>query len=415
MNVLYVTGSCLNKNTSANMSHNAFVKGLLDCGCNVDIIMASNSWGEQDNALPNWQDANYYTYESESLIDRLRKKGRKTITVQVTGTEDNINDEKSHHKINFKQNIRKIIKNIFYFLFPNDPIYPLERTWLKKAKKFNGNKTYDLIISNSSPAASHKLVSLLKDNNRVCFKRWIQIWEDPWFYDLYGNSNLKIKDEEAALLSETSEIYYVSPLTMMYQKKYFPESALKMKCIPLPYFELKKECINKEMQVISNSYGYFGDFYSTTRNLYPFYQALEKSGYTGFIFGDSDLSLKSTDKIQISRRVTLDKLSSIQDKTEVLVHLCNLKGGQIPGKIYHYSATTKKILFILDGTEEEQEFLYKFFSKFNRFYFCKNNKESILETMRAITLGDSSISNQTVIDFAPKNVVQTIIDKKSLL
>ena len=62
MNVLYVTGSCLNKNTSANMSHNAFVKGLLDCGCNVDIIMASNGWGEQDNALPNWGEAKYYTY-----------------------------------------------------------------------------------------------------------------------------------------------------------------------------------------------------------------------------------------------------------------------------------------------------------------------------------------------------------------
>ncbi len=40
MDVLYVVGSCLTKNTSANMSHNAYVQGLLENGCNVDIIMA---------------------------------------------------------------------------------------------------------------------------------------------------------------------------------------------------------------------------------------------------------------------------------------------------------------------------------------------------------------------------------------
>ena len=49
MRVLYVTGACLLKNTSANMSHNAYVKGLIDNGADLDIIMASDSWGESDS------------------------------------------------------------------------------------------------------------------------------------------------------------------------------------------------------------------------------------------------------------------------------------------------------------------------------------------------------------------------------
>ena len=53
--------------------------------------------------------------------------------------------------------------------------------------------------------------------------------------------------------------------------------------------------------------------------------------------------------------------------------MCNLKGGQIPGKIYQYSATNKKILFILDGSESEISVLENYFKKFNRYIFCKNN------------------------------------------
>ena len=48
MRVLYVVGSCLTKNTSANMSHNGYVQGLLENACQVDILMSEDSWGVQD-------------------------------------------------------------------------------------------------------------------------------------------------------------------------------------------------------------------------------------------------------------------------------------------------------------------------------------------------------------------------------
>ena len=73
MRVLYVVGACLSKNTSANMSHNGYVQGLLENDCQVEILMAADSWGQTDNLLPRWKNAKYYCYPSETTHDRLRK------------------------------------------------------------------------------------------------------------------------------------------------------------------------------------------------------------------------------------------------------------------------------------------------------------------------------------------------------
>ena len=120
------------------------------------------------------------------------------------------------------------------------------------------------------------------------------------------------------------------------------------------------------------------------------------------------MSLNDTKQIEVSGRVTLDVLSKIQEKTEVLVHLSNLKGGQIPGKIYHYSATTKPILFILDGTEEEKKALLEFFGKYERYYFCDNTTEAVLDMMKKICSEKKDF--MPVDQFNPKNVIQRIID-----
>ena len=49
------------------MSHNGYVQGLLENGCQVDILMAVDSWGQTDDLLPHWEDAKYYCYPSETI------------------------------------------------------------------------------------------------------------------------------------------------------------------------------------------------------------------------------------------------------------------------------------------------------------------------------------------------------------
>lgn len=406
MNVLYIVGANLTRNTSANMSHNAYLQGLIENGCNVDVIMESDSWGEIDSSLKLYDKAKYFEYNSVSLSDKIRKRFSNANSKQV-GADDTVKKNSIRNKgLSTKQSIRQLTKKFFYLVFKPDTLYPLDRAWIKEATAFSAEKQYDLVISNSSPAASHKLADILIKKKRIHTDRWIQIWEDPWYYDLYGGHTEAEKIEEHNLLKNASEVYYVSPLTLMYQKRYYSDCAEKMKCIPLPFLDFS----NAEIATIThnNSFGYFGDYYSVTRNLIPFYEALVKSGYTGYIYGDSDLTLNGTNHIHVSGRVTLDILSKKQDKTEVLVHLSNLKGGQIPGKIYHYSATTKPILFILDGTDDEKKALLEFFGKFDRYYFCENDTEAILEAMKKICSEKKDF--MPVDQFNPKNVIQRIID-----
>ncbi len=405
MKVLYVVGSCLTKNTSANMSHNGYVQGLLENGCQVDILMAEDSWGTQDKALPTWEQADYFCYPSVAWQDRLRKKARgyaPAATVSGTDTAG----AKTSIVSNLKAGARRLAKALFYTFFPMDPLYPLEKIWLKNASKFQSDTAYDLVISNSSPAASHKLVGQLLKSKRLKCKRWVQIWEDPWYFDLYGGYSELVKEEEHALLQEATEVYYVSPLTLKYQQQHFLDCAEKMKHIPLPYFDFAKTESEPDEEW---SFGYFGDYYSQTRNLVPFYEALVRSGYGGYIYGDSDEFLRATDRIEISGRVTLDILDKVQAKTKVLVHLCNLRGGQIPGKIYHYSATTKPILFILDGTPEEQKLLKAYFSQFDRFYFCDNNADAICNTIKKICAEDKAWTRLDA--FSPKAVVYQLLNE----
>lgn len=410
MKVLYVVGSCLTRNTSANMSHNGYVQGLLENGCEVDILMAKSSWGKEDKGLPQWKEATYYVYESDSFIDRLRRKfshANRAIqsSTNVSSANTVVVDKK---KVSFKKFIRNFIKKLSYCVFPLDPLYPLDKVWLNRAISFKGKKHYDLIVSNSSPAASHKMVEKLIVKGRVSYTRWIQIWEDPWYFDIYGYHCEAVKNEEHRLLQVASEVYYVSPLTLYYQKELFPDCAEKLKYIPLPALKYEAK-VEKASGDNICSFGYFGDYFSVTRNLRPFYDALVRAGYNGFIYGDTDLELTSTEKIEVRGRVTLEELSVVQGQTDILVHLCNRRGGQIPGKIYHYSATCKPILFILDGTPQEVEILEEHFKKYNRYYFTNNTVESIQTCMKKIETDLSIKKFEVVGDFLPVNVVGKIL------
>ena len=406
MDILYISGTCLTRNTSANMSHNAFVQGLLENNCNVDIIMADDSWGEHDELLPIWEGAEYYTFPSVSVSDRIRRKMK---GIEGSHPAEVKEEHSSNAGYSFSAKCRSLIrsfgKKAFYFFFKPDPIYPLEKEWLKNARHFQSKKHYDLVISNSSPAASHKLASELINQKHINCKRWIQIWEDPWYHDLYGGHSSDIEREEHLLLSEASEIVYVSPLTLMYQKKFFPDCSPKMTCIPLPALRLEQDGIPDYTE--SYSFGYFGDYYSKTRNILPFYEAVRESGYQCYIYGDSDLMLDKGDHIDVSGRVTLDNLQTVQNKTTALVHICNLRGGQIPGKIYHYSVTDKPILFILDGTEEEQKELVRFFGTRNRYYFCHNTVEEIRITIEKMASERKRFF--AVNEFLPKQVVEKLL------
>ena len=403
MNILVVIGDYIQSNSSANLCHLAYLRGLIDAGHDVTLISSDGRdyQGDQSMIIPDGiKSITFYgttLYEKCSII----KKKRRELASQETNL---VNQEESHRKTkNLLKKIKQAARNLLYGK------YGTYIKFVRKARNFKSEITYDFVISIAMPASSHLLAHKLLHSKNVRCNHWIQIWEDPWYADIYGFSNRKrILKEEKRLLSLAEKVYYVSPLTLHNQQRLFPESAKKMDWQPVPTY-YRGNSVFPDNDI--NRYGYFGDYVPSVRNLKPFYNAALKTGITVCICGDPCSLFNETDRIRILPRIDLEELKPIEDNTNVLVFLCNRQGGQIPGKIYQYSATNKIILFILDGTQEEKSEIEMYFSQYSRYVFCDNSEEEIIRAINCIENGEMDcISREPIEDFNPRVIISKILE-----
>lgn len=401
MKILVINGDCVQTNSSANLCHLAYIHGLLRAGHDVTLLSADGEDYTLDPLMVIPPEVKQYTYYGVSVYEKmsLRKKAvAVTASAPVPGTPANSTASAS--------SLSRKIKGHILSMYGVHGIYA---TFARRAQKFQSDVEYDYVISLSTPPSSHLLAHNLLKAGHIRGKHWIQIWEDPWHSDVYGfNGAENIRKEERRLLSFAEKVCYVSPLTLKNQQEKYPESAHKMYWQPLPFYYKSEEVAKTSFN--HNCYGYFGDYAPAARNLKPFYEAAKETGIEVNICGNPSNLFTSTDSIHIHPRLPLDKLKPIEDSTNVLIFLCNRKGGQIPGKIYQYSATDKTVLFIMDGTPEEQEVLREFFGKFNRYVFCQNTKEDIARAIRFIESGNlGSVENRPLDDFNPTTTIENIL------
>lgn len=406
MRVLVVVGSDLDSNSSANLCHKAYIQGLIDNGCNVDLLTVGDD-RNGDQLGYDCDNISLHCYPMESLYEKIgqmvkRKPAHKTQEKKAVNAHTS---DLQNTGILYK------IKRFIHSMYGPYEVYI---AWERKAMSFREDKKYDLVISLSFPPVSHYLVYQLLKKEHIAAKRWIQIWEDPWCQDLVFKSlnDKKViegaQKEEERLLKVADEVLYVSPITLEHQREMFSAYSYKMKWLPVPtYYSnvTQKTCFKK------NVYGYFGDYSTQIRNLEPFYKAAEQQNIAVNICGYSDKMFPSSGNIAVQPRISLEKLKPIEDDTNVLVFLSNLRGGQIPGKIYQYSATEKTILFILDGTKEEKRVLKEYFGQFNRYIFCENTVEDIIRAIGEIEsncLGE--VVNKPLDCFEPIKTVKKILD-----
>ena len=404
MKILVINGDCIQVNTSANLCHLAYLKGLVDAGHEVTLLSADGRDYAIDPAMKIPDGVECYTYYGVSLYEKLSLRKKNAISAPAAAPVLSAQKEK-------KGSIAgKLVRAAKDFLLSLYGVHGIYATFVRRAQTFRSEVEYDYVLSISTPVTSHLLAHNLLQAGHIKAKHWIQIWEDPWYSDAYGfNGKKAVHDEERRLLSFAERVCYVSPLTLKNQQRLYPESAHKMYWQPLPYY-YKGEAGNESISE-KNTYGYFGDYSPEARNLEPFYHAAAQTGVEVNICGNPSNLFASTDHIHIHPRLTLDKLKPIEDSTNVLIFLCNRKGGQIPGKIYQYSATSKKILFILDGTDEEKAVLRAFFEPFNRYVFCENTTEDIARALRQIECGDvGDVKNEPVEEFNPSKTIQKILE-----
>lgn len=404
MKILVVNADCVFVNTSANLCHLAYLKGLSEAGYHVELLCADSKYRHVDPNMVLPENVQCRTYPGISLYERMSIRTGHKPADNVTPISDTGSKEK---KAALPHKLIRFAKRRVLSLYGVHGVYS---TFARKAFAFQGSTEYDYVLSISTPTASHLLAYRLLKSGHVAAKHWIQIWEDPWYSDAYGfNGKEKIRREEQRLLSFAEKVCYVSPLTLRNQQRLFPEAAEKMFWQPLPFY-YKSEA-GGEPAAGHNHYGYFGDYFPAARDLRPFYEAAKETGIEVNICGNPCNLFPSTAQIQIYPRLPLKDLQPIEDSTNVLVFLCNRKGGQIPGKIYQYSATGKIILFIMDGTEDEQRVLKEYFGQFNRYVFCQNTKEDIVAAIRWIESGDlGEVQNVPLVDFDPVRTVTNILE-----
>lgn len=400
MNILVVAGYCLRVNSSANLCHLSYINGLLDCGHQVDLLTVSERNQNVDTSIALPRVRNVYTYGA-SLYEQLGGRKRRA-TAGAAAAHPTQQEPSGSASPSLMSRIKTKIRSLY------GP-HSMDIAWYYKAKQFRSRERYDLVISLSDPPASHKLTGWLLRKGRLKAHRWVQIWEDPWYADIYGLAHTpEVKREEASLLEQAQKVLYVSPLTLLYQKQVFPEYAHKMDWMPLPsYYQAEL----KELSFEQLSFGYFGDYTSHVRNLRPFYEAAVELGLDTAICGNSDTPFPSTDTIRVYPRMSLGELKVHEDRANTLIFLCNLRGGQIPGKIYQYAATNKVILFIMDGTPEEKSALRDYFEVFDRFVFCENDKASIADAIRKLQDQPIRASLHTPLArFEPKQIITEIVE-----
>ncbi len=404
MNILVINGDCLQVNTSANLCHLAYIRGLVEAGHQVDVLCADGRDYRLDPSMQLPEGVRCYTYYGVSWYEKLslKKNAEPAPAAPVAAAA-----VQASAKPGLLHRLITKAKSAVLSLYGVHGIYA---TFVRKAKKFRSDTHYNYVISLSTPVTSHLLTHKLRKKGNIHADHWIQIWEDPWCIDAYGfNGKKKILREERRLLSFAEKVCYVSPLTLRNQQQLFPESAHKMYWQPLPYYYKAETPVSVPAK--PTVYGYFGDYAPVARNLEPFYEAANKAGTIVNICGRPNDLFPSTENITIYPRLPLDQLKPLEDKTNVLIFLCNRKGGQIPGKIYQYSATEKTILFIMDGTEEEQKVLYDFFSPFNRYVFCKNTVESITAAIEKIESGNlGDVQNKPLEAFNPQETIRKILN-----
>lgn len=405
MKILVINGDCITTNSSANLCHLAYIKGLVDSGYEVTLLSADGRDYVCDESMVIPKEVKHYTYYGVSFYEKMSLKKKNNSEVNADQKIENNSDKKEAQSV--KSVVMNKAKKLLLSFYGVHGIYS---KFVNKANRFKSEEEFDYVLSISTPVTSHLIAHNLLKSKHITAKKWIQIWEDPWYSDAYGfNGKDKIYEEEKRLLSFAQRVCYVSPLTLANQKKLFPESANKMYWEPLPFYY--KNTNTDDCDYSINQYGYFGDYSPVARDLEPFYKAAKCLNINVNICGRPNNLFSSTDKIKIYPRLNLDELKPIEDKTNVLIFLCNKKGGQIPGKIYQYSATNKTILFILDGTDEEKKVIKEYFEPFNRYVFCENTVQDITRAIKQIESNDlGNISNTPIDAFNPQKTIKKILE-----
>ena len=380
MKVLFVTLFPLENNTSVTISNYGLLHGLHKLGHDVTILMP---------------------YASDSVVSIPYDMSMFRI-VRIDGMPfDQLRKAPAKQTLWYK--VKRKLRKHFAFL-------DFTRPYLKSVKSVSIlHEHFDLVISTSDPKTSHVFVQKMKQNG-LSFDRWIQHWGDPMYGDITRSNsypNWVIKWYERRIIKQADKIVYVSPFTADMLREVHPSLSSRIDFVPLPCEEIMDEPTTIAQTDILKL-AYLGDYSPSIRNILPLYEAVKTmEGIQLTIAGISSLKLESTDNITVLPRIPQHECHQLEMTSDVSVTVCNLRGTQIPGKVYYAAATQKHMLVILDG--DQKELLKNYVESFGRYIVCENDVESIQKAISDIRYRKDQTTYVVPPILLPKNNVTEIL------
>lgn len=405
MRALFVNADGFFYNNSSTMQNIGIVLGLNQLGYEVDLLTLQPQKGTvgYDPVMQSGISQciqNTYVIPLSSLYRKLNK-GKKHM-VENTGQQKKWITE-------LKGTIRRIIKSILIFDIRVLNLFNLNHVDIDLSQ-------YDVIISASDPKSTHCFANYLVQKYQ--YKgRYIQYWGDPLYLDITRDRSFidfLCKFLERKTLSVAGKVVYATPFTLEEQQHLYPEFAYKMAfahqaAVGLYNNGTSTYKSNKEPDKEKCTVVYCGDYRRETRNIIPLYNAVKLLGnpFELHIYGTSNIELDSFTNISINGQVSRERADSAEIGADILVCICNLKGSQIPGKVYYLTCLNKPIVVIVDGNYKDE--LKEYFTRLHRFIVCDNDEESIQKALKlAREMSDSRVTSNSL-EFSPIHMAKVIL------
>ncbi|AVQ28575.1 hypothetical protein C4N20_10920 [Fusobacterium ulcerans] len=393
--VLYISSLIVKKSSSASIRNTGLVTGLIKNKINIEILTVK------------YLDE----LEDEYLKSKLANIKIHNVDLKILNKYLNKRFKAKNVENNIFKNIFKIIKNLIkeIYFFPD-----VDKEWITEFNKLNIDfEEYDLIVSSSDTKTSHYIGEKIKKLYPNII--WFQIWGDPWSSDI-GLSKLKkirAKFKEKELLKKADRIFYVSPFTLNDLKNKYPKFSNKMKYIPRGYLEEVKDSSKSERDKIIITYT---GVLNKNRNILHFLKLLKEYNDKNLkniefnIYGNIDDSLLKNitvfSFVYYKGNVSFEEIKEVYKKSDYLLFIDNGNNTtQIPGKIYDYLGTNKKIICLFKNKNE----IYNYFKSELRLLTYQENEIDLLEILNSPErVVDKRFSN----DIIAKKLIEYYMEMK---
>lgn len=280
-----------------------------------------------------------------------------------------------------------ILNNLsYYFSFP-DRFSGFDESAFQLMACVSANIKADVIISSSGSPTAH-LAALKFKKKFHC--SWIADFGDPWsviekrfkpwFY-------LWAKKAESKIISSADRVLFTTQETERVYRSIYP--SLRSHVLPYGYIASDFENISESTSEVINI-AHIGAAFVGDRNLIPSIQAISSvsNSYCLSVIGNHSDKFQLEAKVcglkaEFRSRVDFESSLEMMKGSDVLLLVGNKGGLQVPGKVFHYLASLKIILYIYQRNPETDP-AYRILNQFPSVKFAPNNSSEILVKLQEI-------------------------------